>query len=148
MTIQGYSGTAGAPTTTSDENYLLFDTHADAPPGTQPGKSTLFYAKKINYKTFVFVENIKGIDEEGPGGQVAPAIDGANNLYFLTGRRHPQNFISIWRGKFSDGEVTNLAPVVGISRKRPDWFNMGAPSHEGRYLYFYGDFNVDKASGT
>lgn len=137
VTIRGYDGTAEDPYITSDEKYLLFDNHADATSGATPGKSTLFYAKERDYKTFDFIGRVRGIEEEGPGGQAAPAIDSAGILYFLTGRSHAENYISIWHGAFADGTVTKLAPVVGISRGEPGWFNMGAsPTRDGRYLFF------------
>jgi hypothetical protein len=127
VTIQGYNGLTEDPYITSDEKYLLFDNA-----GSNNVPIYLFYAEKIDYKTFSFVGKIQGMD----GAAAAPAIDTAGNIYFLTDRYASQG-TSIARGTFTDGVVTNLAPVVGISKNQSGWFNMGAiPSRDGQYLVF------------
>jgi hypothetical protein len=131
VTIQGYNGLTEDPYITSDEKYLLFD---DA--GSINVPISLFYAEKIDYKTFSFVGEIQGIGATEAVSAAAPAIDTAGNLYFLTPRYASQG-ISIAQGTFTDGVVTNLAPVVGISKQQSGWFNMGAiPSRDGQYLVF------------
>ena len=131
VTIQGYNGLTEDPYITSDEKYLLFDSA-----GSSNVPISLFYAKKIDYKTFSFVGEIQGIGATEALSAAAPAIDTAGNLYFLTPRYASQG-ISIAQGTFTDGVVTNLAPVVGISKQQSGWFNMGAiPSRDGQYLVF------------
>ena len=136
VTIQGYTGTTQDPWITSDEKYLLFDTHADTPGATGgPGENR--YAKKIDYKTFAYVGTIQGLaagDSTGQGVSV-PTTDTAGNIYFLTNRYYASQGISIARGTFTDGVVTNIAPAVGISFK--GGFNMSAsPSRDGTYMVF------------
>ncbi len=133
VTIQGYDGLTEDPYITSDGKYLLFDSA-----GSSNVPISLFYAKRIDYKTFSYVGKIQGAESgDSSKGQAAPAIDTAGNLYFLTGRSYAKDFASIWHGTFTDGVVTNLAPVVGISKKQYDWINMGAtPSRDGKYLVF------------
>jgi len=131
VTIQGYTGFTEDPYITSDEKYLLFDSA-----GSTNARISLFYAKKIDYKTFSYVGEIQGIGVTTGVAAAAPAIDTAGNLYFLSDRYRSQG-ISIAHGTFTDGVVTNLAPVEGISKKLPDWSSMGAtPSRDGTYLVF------------
>jgi len=131
VTIEGYTGLTEDPYITSDGKYLLFDNA-----GSQNVPITLFYAKKIDYKTFTYVGKIQGLGDNGPL-QGGPAIDTAGNLYFLSEKSYAQDFASIWHGTFTDGVVTNLAAVVDISKKQSGWMNMGAiPTRDGKYLYF------------
>jgi hypothetical protein len=126
VTIEGYSGLTEDPYITSDEKYLLFDSagSTDTP--------ALFYAKKIDYKTFVYVGKIQGIGATGGG---APAIDTAGNFYFVSDRYRSQG-ISIAHGTFTDGVVTNLAPVEGISKNQVIGNMSASPSRDGTYLVF------------
>jgi hypothetical protein len=136
VTIQGYTGTAQDPWVTSDGKYLLFDTHADTSPdpsSSHPGEAR--YAKAIDYKTFTYVGRIQGMAAGDPTGQAAPVTDNAGNIYYLTGRYHDSQGISIAQGTFTDGVVTNIAPIKGISF--PGGFNMSfSPSRDGKYMVF------------
>jgi hypothetical protein len=129
VTIEGYSGLTEDPFITSDGNYLLFDSAGDV-----SGRITLHYARSIDYKTFSYQGELQGL---GADGGAAPAIDTAGELYFLSGRSYAQDFSSIWHGRFTDGVVTELEPVAGISKQQTGWFNMGAtPDRDGTYLVF------------
>ena len=126
VTIQGYTGLTEDPYITSDEKYLLWDSAGST------NATELFYAKKIDYKTFVYVGKIQGV-----GGTAAPpAIDTAGNLYFGTQRYYASQGTTIARGTFTDGVVTNVGPVEGISKPQVLGSMSASPSRDGIYLVF------------
>jgi Tol biopolymer transport system component len=108
VTLKGYSGSQEDPKLSPDGQYLFFDSHNDA---GQP--MYLYYAKRIDYKTFQFMGKVPGVDHEGVDG----TEDAAHNFYFVWPGFLGQGGITIGQGIFSGDSVTDIAPVQGISPK-------------------------------
>jgi hypothetical protein len=108
LTIQGYSGPQEDPVISPDGQYLFFDSHNDT------GElSYLYYAKRIDYKTFKFMGRIPGVDYPGIEG----VEDSAHNFYFVSPVFLAQSGLIIGHGIFSQGSVTNMAPIRGLLPK-------------------------------
>jgi Tol biopolymer transport system component len=106
VVIQDYSGRQEDPVISPDGGYLFFDTHDDT------GElSYLYYARRIDYKTFKFIGRIPGANYPGIEG----VEDTAHNFYFVSPVFLAQGGVTIGHGIFSNGSVTNMAPVRGIS---------------------------------
>lgn len=139
VTIQGYSGPQEDPVISSDGKYLFFDNHDDIGSPTN-----LFMATRIDYKTFKFIGKIPGVNI----GAVEGVEDSAHNFYLvspvLLGRG---GATTIGRGTFSDGSVSGIAPLKGISPKPAPSGSIGITfdlfiTPDGNTLYF-SDFVVD-----
>lgn len=139
VTIQGYSGPQQDPIVSPDGKYLFFDTHNDA--GLP---MYLYMATRIDYKTFKFVGRVPGVAFEAVEG----VVDSARNFYMvspvLLGKG---GATTIGRGTFSDGAVTGVAPISGLSPKPATSGNRGMTfdlfvTPDGKTLYF-SDFVVN-----
>jgi len=110
VTIRGYSGPEQDAFITPDNNYLFFDSHNDA------GKPVyLYWAKRIDYKTFVFMGEIQGVNCPGEMS-VRGNYDMAHNFYCAWTKFHkPGHPSAVVHGLFKNGLVTNIAPVEGFS---------------------------------
>ncbi|MDO8408273.1 MAG: hypothetical protein Q7S95_03500 [bacterium] len=132
VTIQGYIGPVQDPWITSDDKYILWEDRTDIP----GSKSYVYYAKKIDYKTFSLVGKVQGL-QSVPAA--APTTDNAGNIYFLTDLYASQN-MTIGHGTFADGVVTNMAPTLGLSQggnvNGPYSIMSAAPSRDGKLLVF------------
>src|SRR3989344_2004957 len=133
VTIEGYTGTVQDPWIMSDDQYIIWESRTDVPGAV----SDVYYAKKIDYKTFSLVGKVQGLPSSGVA---AAKTDTAGNIYFLSSLYSAQG-ITIGHGTFADGAVTNMAPTIGISKS---WnSNMSAaPSRDGKYLVFEDISNV------
>lgn len=104
----------------------------------------LYMAKRIDYKTFNFVGRVQGVDLEA----VEAVEDSKNNFYFVSPLLLRQgSATTIGRGMFSDGSVTGVAPIQGISPKSPKSGSQGITfdiyvTPDGNILYF-SDFVVN-----
>ena len=116
----------------SDDQYIIWESRTDIP----GDKSDVYYAKKIDYKTFSLVGKVKGFQS---GHAAAPTTDTAGNIYFLTDLYASQN-MTIGHGTFADGAVTNMAPTIGLSQNGngngPYSIMSAAPSRDGKLLVF------------
>lgn len=131
VAIQGYTGSAMEPFISRDGRYLFFNNDSSDP------NSKLYWAKKIDDTHFQFMGEIQGVNTAENEHNVTPSMDTHGKFYFTTPRDYKQNLMSIYRGTFSNGAVTNLVPVEGISRRQPGWFNMdGEISADGNTLYY------------
>ena len=108
VTIEGYDGPAQDPTLSPDGTILLFDSHTDDP--KIPVK--LYWAKKTDYKTFVFQGEIRGVNQSG-GDSITGTMDRNYNFYFTSTSLTPPLPV-IARGVFTDGTVANVAPIKGL----------------------------------
>jgi hypothetical protein len=120
VTIRGYNGSQEDPTITPDNRYLFFDNHEDT------GRPCyLYWAQRIDYKTFVFRGEIKKANDQG--GQRMESLEGvegledaAHNFYFVSILFRKQGEpTTIGHGTFADGIVTNVQPIKGISLPAP-----------------------------
>lgn len=129
VTIRGYSGDAMEPFVTRDGRYLLFNNRNDPTVVTN-----LHYASRLDDTTFQYEGEIEGANT--PALEAAPTMDRDNTLYFVSTRSYTQTFSTIYRGHFSNGHVSGVELVPGVSRARPGTVNLDVEiSADGDTLY-------------
>jgi hypothetical protein len=135
VTIQGYSQDAMEPFISPDGNYLFFNNSNSA---TQ---TNLYYATRIDDLTFQFQGEIVGAN--APGLNAVASMDSNNIFYFVSPRSYAQTFSTIYSGTFSDGNLSNVALVAGVSKDKLGDVNFDqCISPDGSTLYFVdGVFN-------
>lgn len=138
VTIEGYSHDAMEPFISPDGNYLFFNNLNSAP------TTNLYYATRIDDVTFQFQGEIAGANA-GPGTLTAVAsMDINNTFYFVSPRSYmPPTFSTIYSGTFSNGSLSNVALVQGVSKEKLGDVNFDqCISQDGGTLYFVdGVFN-------
>ena len=137
VTIRGYTGDAMEPFVTRDGKWLLFNNSNDPSVNTN-----LQYAARVNGLTFVYRGEIAGINT--PALEGVPSMDGNGSLYFVSTRSYSATFSTLYRGRFQDGQVSQVALVPGVSLRRPGIVNFDAEiSADGNTLYVVdGDFST------
>ena len=129
VTIAGYSGDAMEPFITRDGRYLIFNNSNEDP------DTNLRWAERIDDLTFAYRGTLDGANS--PALDAVGSIDSNGMIYFVTTRSYEQTLMTIYRGKFDRGVVTNIAPVPNISRLVPGQVNFDAEiSADGNTLYF------------
>jgi hypothetical protein len=134
VTIEGYSGPQQDPVISPDDQYLFFDSHND-----NSSSSSLYRARRIDYKTFKFMGEIQGVNFPGEM-TLRGNYDLAHNFYFVSSKFRTSCGM-IAQGFFKDGTVANIAPVKGICAPppRPGDINVTfdvAITPDGRTLYY------------
>ncbi|HYS56364.1 MAG TPA: hypothetical protein VER58_21610 [Thermoanaerobaculia bacterium] len=130
VTIAGYSGDAMEPFLTRDGSILLFNNRNDP-----PSETDLHWAERIDDLTFAYRGKVQGANS--PALDAVPTVDVNGNIYFVTTRSYDQTLMTIYRGHFDRGLVTDVAPVTGISRLTPGQVNFDVEvSADGNTLYF------------
>jgi hypothetical protein len=106
-TIQGYSGPQEDPVISPDGKYLFFDIHTDS-----GATASLYYAQVIDYRTFKFIGEVKGVNF--PGAMTLRGnYDLSNNFYFVSTKfRTACGMIA--HGVFKNGTITNVAALKGL----------------------------------
>jgi Tol biopolymer transport system component len=133
VTINGYTQDAEEPFISRDGNYLFFDNSND--PKRTPN-TDIFYATRIDDVTFQYQGPITGVDTT-TALEGVPSMDVNNVFYFVSPRSYPQTFSTIYSGPFSNGNVSQVALVAGVSRDKAGWVNFDAEiSADGNTLYF------------
>jgi Tol biopolymer transport system component len=135
VTIEGYSQDAMEPFISPDGNYLFFNNSNSAP------QTNLYYATRIDDLTFQFQSEIGGAN--APGLNAVASIDVNDIFYFVSTRSYSQTFSTIYSGNFSNGSLSNVALVPGISKDKVGDVNFDqCISPDGSTLYFVdGVFN-------
>jgi WD40-like Beta Propeller Repeat len=132
VTIVGYTQDAMEPFVSPDGNYLFFNNSNSAP------TTNLYYATPTDETglNFQFQGEIGGVNL--PGALTAvPSIDMNNIFYFVSNRSYPQTFSTIYSGIFSNGSLSNVALVPGISKDKLGDVNFDqCISPDGGTLYF------------
>ena len=97
----------------------------------------LYYATRIDDVTFVFQGPITGANG-GVGTLTAvPSMDMNNTFYFVSNRSYIQTLSTIYWGIFSDGALSNVAIVPGVSKMKLGDVNIDqCISPDGTTLYF------------
>jgi hypothetical protein len=135
VTIEGYSRDAMEPFISPDGNYLFFN-DSNAGPITN-----LYYATRIDDLTFQFQSEIGGANS---GTLTAvPSMDVNDNFYFISNRSYQATLSTIYSGIFSpsNGSVSGVALVPGVSKLEPGWVNFDqCISPDGSTLYFVDGF--------
>jgi len=130
VTITGYSGDAMEPFITRDGSILIFNNLNDP-----PSETDLHWAERIDDLTFAYRGKLQGANS--PALDAVATVDSAGNIYFVTTRSYEQDLMTIYRGHFERGVVSNVAPVSGISRGVPGQVNFDVEvSADGNTLYF------------
>jgi WD40 repeat protein len=136
VTIEGYSQDAMEPFISPDGNYLFFN-NSNAP----SVDTNLYYATRIDDVTFQFQGEIGGVNSTAL--DAVATMDINNTFYFVSTRSYSQTFSTIYSGTFSDGSVSNVAIVPGISKLKAGDVNFDVGiSPDGGTMYFVdGVFN-------
>jgi len=129
VTIEGYSQDAMEPFISPDGNYLFFNNSNSAP------DTNLYYATRIDDLTWQFQGEIGGVNSSAL--DAVPSMDVNGNFYFVSTRSYSETFSTIYSGTFSDGNVTGVALVQGISKQKAGDVNFDeCISPDGNTLYF------------
>ena len=136
ITIRGYSDHAMEPFITRDGRYLFFNNSNDPSVNTN-----LHYAERIDDLTFEYKGEIAGANTRALEG--VPTMDKNGAFFFVSTRSYKETLSTIYQGRFSNGAVTGVKIVEGISEKAPGRVNFDVEvSADGRTLYFVdGVFN-------
>ena len=128
--IVGYDSHSMEPFISRDGKYLFFNNLND------PNSNTnLYYAERINDRKFRFKGEVKGVNT--PALEAVASMDKDGNFYFVSTRSYDENLLSLFRGNFRAGKVTDVKPVEGISWRKRGWLNMDAEiSADGQTLYY------------
>jgi hypothetical protein len=131
VTIEGgYTGDAMEPFVSPDGQYLFFNNSNSAP------TTNLYYATRIDDVTFQYVGEIVGANQSGALTAVA-SMDINNIFYFISNRSYGQTFSTIYSGMFSNGSLSNVALVPGVSKNKLGDVNFDqCISQDGGTLYF------------
>jgi hypothetical protein len=133
VTIEGYSQDAMEPFVSPDGNYLFFNNSNGTPP------TNLYYATAVDMTglTFQFQGEIVGANSGGLTLTAVPSMDINNIFYFISNRSYAQTFSTIYSGTFSNGSLSNVALVPGISKDKLGDVNFDqCISPDGDTLYF------------
>jgi hypothetical protein len=118
------------PFLTRDGSILLFNNRNDPPDETD-----LHWAERVDDLNFVYRGKLQGANS--PALDAVPTVDVNGNIYFVTTRSYAQDLMTIYRGHFDRGVVSDVAPVAGISRLVPGQVNFDVEvSADGNTLYF------------
>jgi hypothetical protein len=112
VTIRGYSGDAMEPFITRDGRYLLFNNSNDPSANTD-----LHYAERIDDLTFQYKGEITGTNS--PSLDAVATMDRAGNFYFISTRSYATTLSTAYRARFSNGAVSGIGLLEGISEKQP-----------------------------
>ena len=133
VSIVGNPYSAMEPFISRDGEILFFNSDKSDDPKTE---KNIYYATRINDYTFKFMGEVKGVNSNKVDG--VPSMDIHNNFYFVStidyGKQN--KFTTVYRGKFNNGEVINIAPIPELSLKKLGWLNMDIEiSADGNTLY-------------
>jgi hypothetical protein len=130
VTIEGYSQDAMEPFVSPDGNYLFFN-NSNVP----TVDTNLYYATRIDDVTFQFQGEIGGVNSTAL--DAVASMDINNTFYFVSTRSYAETLSTIYSGTFSNGTVSNVAIVPGISKQKGGDVNFDAGiSRDGSTLYF------------
>jgi Tol biopolymer transport system component len=130
VTIEGYDGHAMEPFLTRDGRYLLFnDLNA-------PWVDTdLRIAERVDATHFRYLGELSGANSTALDG--VATMDREGRFYFVSMRDYERTRISVFSGRFVDGEVADVRPVAGLSRGRERYINFDVDvAPDGKRLYF------------
>lgn len=131
VTIVGYPASAEEPFITADGRYLLFNSSEAG------AEFTLQYATALNADTFEYDGAILGEAVNEPGSlSGTPTLDTLGDLFFISNRSYFETLSTVYESHFSQGTVTGVHLVPGVSGARPGLvdFDVGV-SPEGSSLY-------------
>jgi WD40-like Beta Propeller Repeat len=137
VTIVGYSQDAMEPFVSPDGNYLFFN-NSNAP----TVDTNLYYATRIDDVTFQLQGEIGEVNSTAL--DAVASMDRNGTFYFVSTRNYVSpTFATVYWGTFSNGSVSGVAMVPGISKQKLGDVNFDqCVSPDGGTLYFVdGVFN-------
>jgi hypothetical protein len=131
VTIEGWTQDAMEPFISPDGNYLFFNNSNSAP------TTNLYYATRIDDVTFQFQGEIAGANGGPTTLSAVPSMDMSDTFYFVSNRSYRTTLSTIYSGTFSDGTLSNIALVPGVSKQMLGDVNIDqCISPDGTTLYF------------
>ncbi|HEY3052277.1 MAG TPA: hypothetical protein VGK04_02695 [Thermoanaerobaculia bacterium] len=130
VTIAGYSGEAMEPFLTRDGSILIFNNS-----NAVPTETDLHWAERVDDLTFAYRGKVEGANSSSL--DAVATVDSSGNVYFVTTRSYDDTLMSIYRGRFHHGVVSDVAPISGVSRGVRGQINFDVEvSADGTTLYF------------
>jgi len=130
VTIRGYGGDAMEPFITRDGKYLFFNNSNDPKVDTN-----LHWAERVSDVVFQYRGEIAGVNTAALEG--VPSMDRNGVFYFVSNRSYGQTASTLYRGKFSNGKLSAIELVPGVSLAKPGIVNFDAEiAADGNTLYF------------
>ncbi len=128
--VIGYNGQVMEPFLSRDGNYLFFNNSNENPDVTD-----LYYATQEADGNFRFKGKITGVNTNTL--DAVASMDASGNFYFVSTRSYMDTMISVFKGQFLNGTVTDVEPVRSISSLRLGRINFDQEiSANGERLYF------------
>jgi hypothetical protein len=128
--LDGYDGEAMEPFIVPRSGDLLFNNS-----NAKPELTDLHWAKRIDEGHFKYVGKIEGANSDAL--DAVPSVDEDGTFYFVSTRSYEQTYSTIYRGHWTNGTVTRVELVRGISHGQRPWVNFDAEiSRDGDSLYF------------
>lgn len=130
VAIIGWDLDAMEPFLTRDGRWLLFNNSNDPAIDTN-----LHFAERVDDATFLYRGEIGGVNTAALEGVASMDLEGT--LYFVSTRSYGSTLSTIYRGRFSEGEMSGIEIVAGISPLEPGLVNFDAEiSPDGERLTF------------
>ena len=128
--IVGYDGEAMEPFISRDGRYLLFNNL------NEPSVNTnLYWAERIDDLHFRFRGELSGVNTAALEG--VASMDAHGNFYFVSNRSYDTTASTLYRGHFTNGVISGVELVPGVSLAKPGIVNFDAEiSADGDTLYF------------
>lgn len=130
VTIEGYGGDAMEPFISRDGKYLFFNNLNESNVNTN-----LYWAERVDDLHFKSRGELGGVNT--PALEGVASMDRDGNFYFVSNRSYDQTASTLYRGKFSNGALTGVELVPGVSLAKAGIVNFDAEiSADGDTLYF------------
>ncbi len=140
VNVIGYSGNSMEPFLSRDGTILFFNNLNSAPENTN-----LHWATRTNDSTFQYQGEISGINT--PSLDAVASLDQTGNLYFVSDRQYASTLSTIYVGIFSNGTVSNISLVAGISKNLAGWVNFDVETNAAGTQLYYVDGRFDLSGG-
>jgi hypothetical protein len=130
VTVRDYDGDAMEPFLTRDGRILFFNNLNEPTVNTN-----LHWAERVDDLTFQHQGEIAGVNT--PALEGVASMDREGNFFFVSPRSYDKTASTLYRGHFSEGTVTKVELVPGVSLAKPGIVNFDAEiSADGNTLYF------------
>jgi hypothetical protein len=143
VVIKGFKGNAQEPFISRDSKYLFFN---DFNPNDAANHKKMHWATRIDDVTFEYKGKLEGVNGSG-GVDGAPSMDENNNFYWISTRSYFEDFITVYKGKFTGNEVVGIEKVTGNYQvKKPGDLHFDVEvSKDGEELYVVNSVMKDDA---
>lgn len=138
--IAGYSGNSMEPFLSRDGATLFFNNLNSAPENTN-----LHWSSKINDSTFQYLGELSGINTTAL--EAVATMDNNGVLYFVSDRNYASTLSTIYSSTFSNGSVSAVALVNGVSKNQAGWVNFDTEVDPSGEEMYFADGRYDQAGG-